>query len=76
MRRDDPRRGRGVCGVLGGGGGDLGYGYRGGVGREDGVRRAYLCEGAEDVELEGGDLGHSFNDKVDLCEGVHRCGWR
>lgn len=66
MRRDDSRGGRGVCGVLGSRGCDLGYGDGGGIGREDGVRRTYLGEGAEDFELEGGDLGHGFDDKVDI----------
>lgn len=66
MRRDNARGGGGVSGVLGGRGRDLGYGDGGGVGRKNGVRRTYLGKRAEDVELERRDLGHGFDDKVDV----------
>jgi hypothetical protein len=71
VRGDDAGRRRGVGGVGGGSRGDAGDGYRRGVSSQDSVRRADLGERAEDVELERRDLGHGFDNEVDVREGVH-----
>lgn len=66
MRAYDPRGGGQVGGVLGCGGGDLGYGDGGGVSGEDGVGGTDGGEVGEDGVFEGGDLGHGFDYEVDV----------
>lgn len=65
---DDARCGGEVLWVRAGGGGDLGDGDGGGVGREDCVRGADLRQLGEDGKFEGENLGHGFDDEVNVGE--------
>ena len=70
VRGDDARGGAEVGWVVGvGGAGDFGDGDARGVGGEDGVRGADLCELAEDGGFQRGDLGDGFDHEVYVREG-------